>query len=123
MLTSQGEQVQFQQSLGPWGAWYGAPIAVATTDDGYTLAWQTAEAIGGGSSGYNDYLLGAQIGADNTWTVESYAPPALAATGRRPPQVAWNPTTGAVGRLWINRVGDFPPGAGRGQLIFQCAPR
>ena len=120
ILASRGAAVQLQQSLGPWGAWYGAPISVATTQTGYALVWQTSEGIGGGTSGYNDYLLATQIGIDNTWTVETPAPPAWAATGRVRPQVAWNRTTGAVGRLWIQRVGDFPPNAGRGQLIFQC---
>ena len=121
ILTTRGATVQLQQPLGRWRAWYGAPISVATTQAGYALVWQTSEDVGGGTSGYNDYLLATHIDFDNTWTVESPAPPALAATGRVRPQVAWNRTTGEIGHLWIHRVGDFPPNAGRGQLIFQCA--
>lgn len=113
-------RVVLQQPLGMWGAWYGAPISVATTALGYALAWQTAEDIGGGTSGYNDFLLAVHVDASNAFSVEAAAPPRLAATGRLPPQVAWNAATGELGRLWIHRVGDFPPNAGRGQLVFQC---
>lgn len=61
-LTGPRAAVRLQQPLGPWGAWYGAPIAVATTDVGYALVWQTAEDLGGGGSGFNDYLLTAEFG-------------------------------------------------------------
>lgn len=112
-----------RRPLGPWGAWYGAPIAVVATNLGYALVWQTAESLGGGSSGWNDILLAAQVDASNLWSVEVAAPQKLLATGRLPPHVAWNPTTAAVGRLWIHRVGEFPPGRGRGQLVFDCVGR
>jgi hypothetical protein len=59
--------------IGPWGAWYGAPIAVVATDVGYALVWQTAESPEGGSSGWNDVLLAAQVDANNLWSVEAAA--------------------------------------------------
>lgn len=122
-LSFYGGAEVLRRPLGSWGAWYGAPIAVVATNVGYALVWQTAESPGGGSSGWNDVLLAAQVDAHNLWSVEAAAPPELLATGRVPPHVAWNPTTHAVGRLWIHRVGEFPPGRGRGQLVFDCVGR
>ena len=87
----------------PWGAWYGAPIAVVASNLGYTLVWHIAESFEGVSSGWNDVVLATQVGAKNIWSVEAAAPPMLPATGREPPGTRPpRPSAGCASIAWVS---------------------